>query len=54
MDFVEFPKWMFKGNQDKPDTLLVADQAAQDKAAKKGWKTHDLFYVEQSSEESTK
>lgn len=49
--FVEFPKWLFKGNVDRPDTLLVSDAAAQEKAKKKGWKTADEFHVEQPKEE---
>lgn len=46
MEFVEFPKWLYRGDRQNPETLLVHDQKAQDKAVKKGWKTAHEFHVE--------
>jgi hypothetical protein len=52
--FVEFPKWLYRGNQDTPEGCIVQNQEEQDLFKEDGWLPVELFYVEHPQEEVPK
>jgi hypothetical protein len=48
MGFVEFPKWLYRGDREAPEGCLVYNAEEQALFVEDGWKTVELFHVEQA------
>ena len=46
-DFMEFPKWIYRGSKEQPESCLVHNQGEQDLFKEDGWMPFDLFHREQ-------